>query len=496
MSEKRAYDKLTQHWQRIYRLEHLQAIGTWDRMTYMPAGSGKARAEGQAELAKIILEHQTAQEVDDWLDAAGGEKLGVDEAQNLSLMTRERMLANCVDNDRLERLSSARAQAYVAWQKAREAHDWSLFEPALDNLLVEVKSYAEARGAALGVGPYEAMLDEHDRGLTLAETSRLFDDVKAWLPGLVRNIPTCHAADALPRLDLDSQRTLCRNTMAMLGFDFDRGRLDESAHPFTGGTPEDVRITTRYSEGEWLPALKGLVHETGHALYQSHLPKNWRGQPLGEPCSAAMHEAQAIIHERQLMPSTGFQHWLQGALTPLLAPSAVPSIEALSAPYLQVQPGYIRVEADEATYGLHILIRFEIEKALFDGSLNVKDIPAAWHEKLSAYLDLPAPDDDNLGPLQDIHWSQGMFGYFPSYLYGAIIAAQLYQAFSSGHGDFDKSASRGDTSALREWLRDRVWSEGAAMSTAELVRSATAQPISGEAFRNHLEGRFGVIENA
>jgi carboxypeptidase Taq len=278
--------------------------------------------------------------------------------------------------------------------------------------------------------------------------------------------------------------------MALLGFDFDAGRLDESAHPFSGGVPEDTRLTTRYREDDLMQALMGTIHETGHARYEQNLPRAWLGQPIANARSMGIHESQSLSFEMQLGRSRAFA----GLLVPLLRKHLgdQPAFEAGNLYLLmtRVTPGFIRVDADELTYPAHVILRYGIEKKLIERSVEAEDIPALWDEGMQSLLGVDTRGNYRNGCLQDVHWSGGAFGYFPCYTLGAMYAAQWFAAIRTEHADLDARVGRGELAPAFDWLRDKVWSQGSRWSTAELATRASGEVLNPAHFRRHLEARY------
>jgi carboxypeptidase Taq len=278
--------------------------------------------------------------------------------------------------------------------------------------------------------------------------------------------------------------------MTLLGFDFSAGRLDESAHPFSGGVPEDVRLTTRYNEADFARSLLGTIHETGHARYEQNLPRDWLSQPVGTARSYGVHESQSLSFEMQLARSRPFV----GLLAPLLVKhfGNQPAFEPdnLYRLWTRVKPGYIRVDADEVTYPAHIILRYEIERPLIEGEIEAEDIPALWDEKMQALLGLDTRDNYKDGCLQDVHWSDGAFGYFPSYTLGAMYAAQWFATIRRAVPDLDARIAAGDLAPVFNWLREHIWSQASLWETPELVMKASGEALNPGHFRKHLEGRY------
>jgi carboxypeptidase Taq len=287
-----------------------------------------------------------------------------------------------------------------------------------------------------------------------------------------------------------AQRALSLEVMQLVGFDFDGGRLDESAHPFSGGVPEDVRLTTRYREDDFLPSLMGTIHETGHARYEQNLPREWLGQPVANARSMALHESQSLSFEMQLGCSRPFAR----LMAPLIAKhlGAQPAFEADNLPRLltRVQPGTIRVDADEVTYPAHVILRFEIERALIEGDIEAEDVPALWDERMLALLGVDTRGNYRDGCMQDVHWPEALFGYFPCYSLGAMYAAQWFATMRRQTPDLDERVGRGDLGVVFDWLRDNIWTQGSRWTTDELATRASGEPLNPAHFKAHLERRY------
>jgi carboxypeptidase Taq len=490
-----AYDALASRHARWHRLSHLQSLATWDRMTGMPAGAAGARAAAQGELASLLHAEQSDVTLDALLASACDERLDDDQQRNLAAMRRQRRIATAIPARLVERRNALTAGAMQAWGPAREANDWTAFAPPLRELVALVREEAAHLGDALDLSPYDALLETHEPGLRSQRLDALFAEISEALPRLIgraierqRGRPVIEPVGPFP---VATQRALAEQVMRLLGFDFNRGRLDTSVHPFTGGVPEDVRLTTRYVDSDFLPALLATMHETGHACYQQNLPREWLGQPLAGPHSAALHEGQALCFERQLAPRAAFaallSPWLEKAF------GAQPAFEPINLQHLmtRVRPGRIRIQADELTYPAHIILRVEIERGLIDGTIPVDDLPAAWSDRMQRLLGIDTRGDFANGPLQDVHWPQGMFGYFPSYLLGAMVAAQCFEAIAVACPDLDTRIGGGDASAMSRWLGTHIWQRGARDDLDATLARATGQPLQARALLKHLEARYG-----
>ncbi|HIH5777800.1 TPA: carboxypeptidase M32 [Citrobacter werkmanii] len=494
MSNNDNYHQLTRTFQRLSRFSHLSAIASWDMFTMMPPSGSKARGEALAELS--VLEHQllTDPKVATWIAAAKQEDLNDVEQANLREMSRLHHQASLLPESLVEAKSLAGSRCEHAWRSQRPANDWEGFSENLKEVVKYSREEARLRADAKGCSPYDALLDIFEPGMTSAQLDVLFADVKNWLPDLLTRAVAKQSQQTLiapvgpfPKA---VQRELGLETMTQLGFDFTAGRLDISAHPFCGGVPEDVRITTRYDENELLSALFGVIHETGHARYEQNLPRNWSGQPIALARSTAIHESQSLFFEMQLGRSIAFLTRLIPAVTRHFGDQAAFEESNFIAWNQQVKPGFIRVDADEVSYPAHVILRYEIERALINGDIEVDDIPALWNEKMQAWLGLSTVGDYRNGCMQDIHWTDGGFGYFPSYTLGAMYAAQLFSAAHRALPDLNQHIAQGEFSALFDWLRQNIWQHGSRFTTEQLITQATGEPLSSRYFRAHLEARY------
>jgi carboxypeptidase Taq len=285
------------------------------------------------------------------------------------------------------------------------------------------------------------------------------------------------------------QKALGERLMAALGFDFQHGRLDESLHPFCGGVPDDVRMTARYDESDVASGLMAVLHETGHALYNAGLPEAWRGQPVGAPRSTALHESQSLLVEMQICRSRAFQDFLAPLLAATFGDGDAFTPDRLYRSAVRVARSLIRVDADEVTYPLHIILRYRLEQALLDGDLEVGDLPSAWNDGMRELIGI-APPSDREGVLQDIHWPTGAIGYFPCYTLGALMAAQLFEALAAAEPDLPAQIARGDFTRLLAWLRANIHEQGSLLDTQELLTRATGRPLTPQPFIAHLERRY------
>ncbi len=408
-------------------------------------------------------------------------------------MKRTHAHAAAVPGDLVVAESRATSKAEMAWREARATNDFALLRPHLEAVLAAERAIAQAKGAALGLVPYDALLDQFDPGLRQSFVDPLFDRLCAELPGLLAAAREAQAAAAAPAPPAGSypvaaQHALGERLMRAIGFDFERGRLDVSLHPFCGGATSDVRITTRYQENDFSRALMGVLHETGHAMYEQGRPRAWLAQPVGDARGMVLHESQSLLIEMQACRTPEFLGFLAPLAREAFGPDT-PDADALHRLYTRVEPGFIRVDSDEMTYPAHILLRTDLERAMIDGSLAVADLPGAFDEGMKRLLGLDVPDDAH-GCLQDIHWPSGAWGYFPTYTLGAIAAAQLFEAACGADAGIVPGLARGDFSRLVAWLRANVHGKGSLLETDALIAEATGRPLGLESYLAHLDRRY------
>jgi carboxypeptidase Taq len=468
----------------------------WDMSTMMPEGGAPARAEQLATLKAMVHELVAAPRVAEWIEVAASADLDPWQRANLREMRRDHVHAAAVPADLVEALSKAESACEMVWRQARPAADFAMVRPALAGLLALVREAAAAKSAALGVGLYDALLDQYEPDGRAAEIDAVFADLEAFLPGFLSRALAAQAARPAPQMPagpfpVEAQRALALRLMGALGFDFDHGRLDTSFHPFCGGYPEDVRITTRYDEADFTSALMGVLHETGHALYDFGLPNGaWRHQPVGRARGMVVHESQSLLMEMQACRSRPFQDFAAPLMRQAFAGSGPAwDPENLYRLGTRVEPGFIRVDADEVTYPAHVIIRYRIERALIEGAMAVDDLPEAWNDGYRRLLGI-TPPDHRLGCLQDIHWYGGAWGYFPTYTLGAMTAAQLFDAATRADAAILPGIAQGDFAPLLAWLRANVHGKGSSLSTRELLVEATGRPLDAGVFKAHLERRY------
>ena len=503
-----AYDALTTRLKKLADLDAVEATLQWDELVMMPDGAAEARGRQKAALAE--LKHGEATSAAMGAAIAAAETSGAGEgcawrAANIRDARRDYDDAVRVPASLKAREAELGAKGYAAWHKAREANDFASFAPVLKELVALREEFAAAC-ADEGVKPYDYLLDQFERGMTSERLDEIFGELRRSLAPVIKTVLdappleqhpifTGAVPDAFPEA---AQERFCRAVAAKMGFRFDTGRFDTSVHPFTGGSgPFDVRITTRYDEDNFMDAAMGVIHEVGHALYEQGLNEDQDGLPVSRALSMGIHESQSLFWERYVGQSFGFWE----ANLPLFhecfpaAKSAGVAAEDVFRFVNKAGAGFIRVDADELTYSMHVVLRFELERALFDGSLDVDHLPDAWNAKMTELLGV-TPDTDARGVLQDVHWSDGSFGYFPSYTLGAMYAAQFHQAAREelGEAAFDDAVRSGDFSLARNWLREKVHVVGSVFPSAdELCAAVTGSRLDPSVYVSFLEKKYKTL---
>lgn len=489
-----AYHTLADRFRRMAVLGEAETVLHWDAAVIMPASAAEPRGDQLAELRVVLHEMLTDPAIADLLDAAEPLPLDPWQAANLREMRRDYLHAVAVPGDLVAALSRASSACEATWRDAKPRDDFAAVAPKLEEVLRLTREAASAKAEVLGLTPYDALMDQFEPDARQAEVDPILEDYAAFLPDFLGRVleeqstaPTpTHPTGPFPA---DAQRALVRDLLETAGFPFDRGRMDESAHPFSTGYPGDSRITITIKEDDPAMAVMAALHECGHALYEANLPADWARQPVGQARGMAVHESQSLIVEMQACRSPEFIGWLAPKLTAHLGDDPAFAPDNLKRLYGQVRPDFIRVEADEVTYPAHVILRYRLEKALLAGDLRVADLPGAWDDGLEALLGIRPPSLAK-GCLQDIHWFDGAFGYFPTYTLGAMTAAQLMAAARAARPEIPADLARGDFGPLLDWLRRHVHSQASSLSTRDLVRSATGQALDPTAFRAHLEARY------
>jgi carboxypeptidase Taq len=491
------YRDLETRFGRLGAVEEAIAVLHWDAATMMPPGGAAARAEQLVALRVVAHRLLTAPEMPGLLDAADAEAAGLDDWRraNLREMRRRWNHAAAVPEDLVAALSQACSHLETAWRAARPANDFAAALPGLEQVLRLTREMADAKAGRLGLSPYDALLDQYQPGVATAAIDRLFDELAGFLPelldaALARQEAKPPSAPPPGPFPVAAQRRAALMLMQRIGFDFAHGRLDESAHPFCGGTPDDVRLTTRYDEADFLKSLMGTLHETGHALYKRGLPAEWRRQPVGMARGMAVHESQSLFLEMQVCRSLPFARFAAPLLGEVFGGDpAWWDPDSFHRRQIAVRPGPIRVDADEITYPAHVILRYRLERAMIAGDLAPRDLPGAFAEWLHDLIGVTPPSDRD-GTLQDIHWYDGAWGYVPTYTLGALIGAQLFAAAEAALPGLATQIERGEFAPLLSWLRERIHCRGSLLHMDELIEAATGAPLGTAAFLRHLRRRY------
>ena len=462
----------------------------WDQETMMPRAAAPQRAEEMAAMESVLHARRTDPRVGEWLAAVPEDDDPV-RAANLRLIRREHERACKVPARLAAEIARVTSTAQGVWAKARAEDDFAAFAPTLK----EVVALKREEGAALAEGAdvYDAMLQDFEPGATAAELEAMFARMRPRLVALRAAVLDRPAPAALTgTFDEGAQMRLARHVAKTFGYDMARGRVDKAVHPFSSGSGLDVRITTRTNPHDPFNSLCSTIHEVGHGAYEQNIHPDHLLTPMGQGVSMGVHESQSRIYENQLGRSQAFARWLYPQMQQAFGALNLPDPEALYAAINRVGAGYIRTEADEVHYNLHILMRFDLERDLIARRLEVEDLEAAWNDRFEADFGV-AVDRPANGVLQDVHWSVGLFGYFPTYTLGNVYAGCLHAAMRRAVPDLDVGLAIGDLTPATEWLRDKVQVHGGLQTPRETIRQACGAAPSEEPFLTYLEQKFGGL---
>jgi carboxypeptidase Taq len=492
-------------------LGSIAALLGWDQETYMPEGGNSARGDQKALLAGMIHERRTSSRVGELLAACEADaSLTADDriAANLREIRRDYDLATKLPKDLVEAWAKTGSDAQAAWKVAREKSNFKAFAPHLEKMFALARRKAECYGVPSGGEAYDALLNEYEPGATAAMIEATFTPLRARLTDIIRRVKASKTKVDTSVLGLKApaaaQHELGHEVLRAIGFDLSSGRLDTTTHPFCEGlAPGDTRLTTRYRDEKFTDALFGTMHEAGHGMYEQGLPKVYNakrdgpvalfGTPLAEAISLGIHESQSRMWENFVGRGRPFVGWLTPRVKKAFGKAAAKvTTERLYRAVNTCTPSFIRVEADEATYNMHVMVRFEIERGLLNGTLNVKDVPGVWNAKYAEYLGVKVPDDRR-GCLQDVHWSFGLIGYFPTYTLGNLYAAQFWETIQKKVKGLDAQMAKGDYSALKKWLNTNIHIHGRRYRAGDLCQRVTGAPLSAEPLLRHLERKLGEV---
>ena len=493
---KNSYTLLKDEFQKLSRIAHAITFLQWDQLVMMPPGGNEARSSSLAELSAMHHKLLTSSRVSDLLEASSQEAMSKEQERSLAEMKRQHQQALCIPAELVKAKSIAGSKCEHGWRQQRIDNDWPAFLANFEEVVTLSRQEARARQEASlqpHKTPYDALLDLYCNGDSSTLIDRVFRDLKQELPSLIAEIRDFQPTDpvSIPGpFPVKQQKNLSLKLMRCLGFNFDQGRLDESSHPFSTGDRGDHRITTRFRADEFLSALMATAHETGHASYEAGLPNQWQGLPIGSSRNMCIHESQSLLFEKHLFFSEPFLSFFLPIIHEHLAATNALSLDDIWTVSSHVQPSFIRVDADEVTYPLHIILRFEIESSLINEEMEAADVPDAWDEKMRAYLGLSTAGNYRDGCLQDIHWTDGSFGYFPSYTMGAVNSAQLFATIKNNYSDWDERLSSGDVLFIHEWLAENVWQKASSLDSQEIISQATGEETNPTWFLSHIRHRY------
>ncbi len=491
----KTYAELAAHFSAITSLKQIDSLLDWDRSVMMPREGINLRARQVSVLNVKIHDMLADPRVGDALAGLDDAKLDDWQRANVRLMREQHLTATAVPADLIARKMEQETRTEMVWRQAKTDNNFAMVAPELEKLFSIVRDYAAARSDKMAIPAYDALMVHYLPGMSSADVDVIFDDLAQTLPQLLDQAIT-QQPDLLPLkgpFAVDRQIKAAELVARQLGFDLDRwGRLDASAHPFSTGIGGDVRITTRYEEKEFINALQAVGHEVGHGMFDHHVPEQWNDQPVGISGHMGMgiHESQSLGLEMQMGRSRAYWDYLAPHLAAIFGgEGAAWSRDNLSRHATRGSRSLLRIDADEISYPLHIIMRYRLEKDLLAGKLAVRDLPDAWRAASQALIGI-APDTDRQGCLQDIHWHAGMVGYFPAYALGAVIAAQFTQKLRQDIPDFDARVRKGDFFAYTAWMRDHVQSKACLYTPDELIRRVTGSPLSAQALKAHLTDRY------
>lgn len=501
MDKDQAYGELLQRFKEYHLLASCSSVLGWDERTYMPRAGSAHRAEQMALLARLAHEMLTmpriGELVGEVVDHPQTKVADSHHAANIREIKRTYDRAVKLPKELVEEIARVTTRAQQVWQEARAANDFAAFQPWLAQIVALKRQEAQAIGYGAG-HPYDALLDEYEPGATTAEVTQVFAELRQDLVPLIEAVQSSGKRPKTEILDrdfpIDRQQLFGEGAAAAIGFDFEAGRLDVTTHPFCSGMgPGDVRITTRYNPRRFNEAFFGILHEAGHGMYEQGLPADHFGTPIGSACSLGIHESQSRMWENQVGRGRPFwDHFFPRAQQMFHHALHDVSLDDFYFAINDVRPSFIRVEADEATYNLHIILRFELEQALMTGDLKPADVPAAWNDKFKKSFNL-TPESYKVGCLQDIHWSMGGIGYFPTYTLGNLYSAQLMDKAKADIGDLDGQFKKGDFTRLKGWLNAKVHAPGQRWRAGELCQRVTGKPLSHKPLVAYLKGKYAPL---
>ena len=491
-----AYTKLEKNYEKISLLYEVMGILGWDKSTVMPDNSIDSRTDQLTNL--YVLSHEMLKDKNFFKIIKDSEKiknLNKWQKKNLLEIKKEYLLNNVLNESLLKKISEATSKCEMLWRKAKKKNNFQSLIPILTEVIKLKKKQAKIKSQVLKCSVYDAFLNDYESGLKSKTIDEIFEQLLNFLPSLIEEILVFQKKNKKitsikNSINVKLQEKLGRTLMQKVGFDFSQGRLDVSIHPFCGGAYQDARITTRYNKKNFIESLMGILHETGHALYNLGLPESWKYQPVGNALGTVVHESQSLFMEMQVCRSLEFLKFASPIIKKIFKCNGKKwNYLNLYNIYTNVKPSFIRVDADEATYPLHIIIRYKIEKLLIEENLPVEEIPRVWNKLMKKYLGI-VPRNNMEGCLQDIHWFDGTFGYFPTYTLGALYAAQLFSSAKKTIPSLKQNIKQGNFKKLIEWLRKNIHNNGSLYNNNELIKKITGEELNINYFKNHLIERY------
>lgn len=518
MAASKNYSELCAYMRELGHLKSVSSLVSWDQETYMPVKAGPARAEQYSLLAKLVHERSTSKKLGDLIGACEADKdvtSDATSAANVREMRRDYDKDTKLPGELVAELAKHGSLSQDLWKHAREKSDFKMFQPALEKMMELQRRKAECLGVPKGGELYDALLEEYEPGASAKAIEATFTPLRKELTALVAAVAAKTGGKKKVKIDTSCieakvdpalQHEFGLKVLEHMGFDLQAGRLDTTTHPFCSGfAPGDTRLTTRYRGEKFTDALYGTMHEGGHGLYEQGLPKlaemkdgkvvreSLYGQPLAEAISLGIHESQSRMWENMVGRSKQFWKWALPVLQKKWGKKFKKyDADDLYAATNTVTPSLIRVEADEGTYNMHVMVRFELERGIFSGDMKVKDLPSLWNAKYKEYLGVDVPDDRR-GCLQDVHWSFGLIGYFPTYTLGNLYAAQFWEKINTDMPDLHKQIAKGKMLDLRDWLRTNIHQHGRRYRAGELCEKVTGKPLSADALLRHLRGKAEAV---
>ncbi|MCF6806926.1 carboxypeptidase M32 [Thiotrichales bacterium 19S9-12] len=488
------YQKIEDHFKKLRYLENANQILSWDEQTMMPVGGSESRNESLAYLSSLIHKKIASDHLDELIHTVDERLLDNWQKANFKWIKKRHTDAKIIPDSLVTEFTLNQKQSEQAWRKLKDKNNWQDFKPFLDKTLQSVKKIAQIKGDYYNLSSYDVLLDDYSPGIRSNQVDLIFSQLKDQLPKLLTQILKKQASvkliDFKQKFPIEKQQALAKELMEIIGFDFDYGRVDTAIHPFCGGTKKDIRITARYNEDEFISSVMAICHETGHAMYELQLPSKWQYQPVGDALGMSVHESQSLLVEMHASRSYEFMRVLSKLLEKYFGSNKAFEAENLYQHYRLVRPGLIRVDADEVTYPLHVILRYELEKALINDEISLDDLAYLWDEKMKAYLNLDTKGDYKNTVMQDVHWPAGLFGYFPAYALGSLLASQLYESALSAKPNIPESIGLSNFSPLMTWLKTHIHSKASLLDFNSLVEQATAKPFSADSYLEHIKKRY------